>query len=196
MLRWIRVRNIAVIEELEVDFGPGLNLLTGETGAGKSILVDALGLVLGSKATAELVRSGATSAQVEAGFELDSCPDTLRLRLEEAGATIDEGEVVVRRQISPTGRGKVVVNGTAGTLALLRELAPYLADIHGQGDNLSLLRPGADLELLDRLANNQELREKVKRSFARLKELETKQKTRKPARNTSSFRWQRSTRLL
>jgi len=172
MLRWIRVRNIAVIEELEVDFGPGLNLLTGETGAGKSILVDALGLVLGSKATAELVRSGASSSQVEAGFELDSCPDNLRQRLDEAGITIDEGEIIVRRQISPTGRGKVVVNGTAGTLALLRELAPYLADIHGQGENLSLLRPGADLELLDRLANNQDLREKVKCSFSQLKELE------------------------
>ena len=174
MLRWIRVRNIAVIEELEVDFGPGLNLLTGETGAGKSILVDALGLVLGSKSTAELIRSGASSSQVEAGFELDSCTENFRLRLEEAGIPIDEGEIVVKRQISPTGRGKVVVNGTAGTLALLRELAPQLADIHGQGENLSLLRPGADLELLDRLANNQDLREKVKCSFSNLKELENK----------------------
>ena len=175
MLRWIRVRNIAVIEELEVDFGPGLNLLTGETGAGKSILVDALGLVLGSKSTAELIRSGASSSQVEAGFELDSCPDNFRLKLEEAGIPIDEGEIVVKRQISPTGRGKVVVNGTAGTLALLRELAPHLADIHGQGENLSLLRPGADLELLDRLADNQDLREAVKCSFSNLKELENKQ---------------------
>jgi DNA repair protein RecN (Recombination protein N) len=172
MLRWIRVRNIAVIEELEVDFEPGLNLLTGETGAGKSILVDALGLVLGSKASSDLVRSGASGAQVEAGFELADCPQKLRQRLEDAGIDADDGEIIIRREISPTGRGKVVVNTAAGALSLLRDLAPYLADIHGQGDNLSLLRPGADLELLDRLADNQPLRNKVRDSFARLKELE------------------------
>lgn len=172
MLRWIRVRNIAVIEKLEVDFEPGLNLLTGETGAGKSILVDALGLVLGSRASGDLLRSGASVAHVEAGFEIDPMPEELRQRLGEAGVDVEDGEIVIRREIAVSGRGKIVVNGSAGALSLLRDLAPYLADIHGQAEHVSLLRPGAELELVDQLADNLSVRDEVGSSFRRLGDLE------------------------
>jgi DNA repair protein RecN (Recombination protein N) len=172
MLSWIRVRNIAVIDELEVDFEKGLNLLTGETGTGKSILVDAFGLVLGSRATADLVRSGAEVAQVEAVFHFASLPKGLVRRLDDAGIESHDEELVIRREISVAGRGKVAVNGYAGAISLLRDLAPYLADIHGQGENLSLLRPGAELELLDRLGGNAQKRNEVGESYRRLLKLD------------------------
>src|SRR5262245_16652064 len=105
----MRIRNVAVIERLEVDFEPGLNLLTGETGAGKSIRIDSLGLVLGSRASSELVRSGADAAVVEAGFELDPVPRSLSRRLKEIGVELED-EIVIRRELQATGRGKVTVN--------------------------------------------------------------------------------------
>lgn len=172
MLRWIRVRNIAVIDVLEVNFEPGLNLLTGETGAGKSILVDALGLVLGSRASSDLVRTGAPSAQVEAAFELSPFPAVLRDRLDSAGIDVEEGEVVIRREVASSGRSRVAVNGCAGTTSLLRDMAPYLADIHGQGEHVSLLRPEAGLDLLDRLGSHQSLRTEAGHHYRRLLELE------------------------
>ena len=171
MLRWIRVENIAVIERLEVDFEPGLNLLTGETGAGKSILVDALGLVLGNRASTELVRTGAETAIVEAGFEIDPLPDALRARLDAAGIDPDH-EVVIRREITKAGRGKVVVNGAASSRALLGDIATFLVDIHGQGENLTLLRPDAGLELLDRFGGSSALREQVRTAFAAIQDIE------------------------
>ena len=171
MLRWIRVENIAVIERLEVDFEPGLNLLTGETGAGKSILVDALGLVLGNRASTELVRTGAEAAIVEAGFEIDPLPDALRARLDAAGIDPDH-EVVIRREITKAGRGKVVVNGAASSRALLGDIATFLVDIHGQGENLTLLRPDAGLELLDRFGGSSALREQVRAAFAAIQDIE------------------------
>ncbi len=171
MLRWIRIENIAVIERLEVDFEPGLNLLTGETGAGKSILVDALGLVLGNRASTELVRTGAETAIVEAGFEIDPLPDALRARLDAAGIDPDH-ELVIRREITKAGRGKVVVNGAASSRALLGDIATFLVDIHGQGENLTLLRPDAGLELLDRFGGSSALREQVRTAFAAIQDIE------------------------
>ena len=171
MLWWIRVENIAVIERLEVDFEPGLNLLTGETGAGKSILVDALGLVLGNRASTDLVRTGAETAVVEAGFEIDPLPDALRVRITEAGIDPDP-EIVIRREITKTGRGKVVVNGAGSSRALLVDIATFLADIHGQGENLTLLRPDATLELLDRFGGSGTLREQVQTAFAAVQDIE------------------------
>ena len=171
MLRWIRVENIAVIERLEVDFEPGLNLLTGETGAGKSILVDALGLVLGNRASTDLVRTGAETAVVEAGFEIDPLPDALRARLHDAGIDPDQ-EIVIRREITKAGRGKVVVNGAGSSRALLVDIATFLVDIHGQGENLTLLRPDAGLELLDRFGGSGALREQVQTAFAAIQDIE------------------------
>ncbi len=170
MLRWIRVENIAVIERLEVDFEPGLNLLTGETGAGKSVLVDALGLVLGNRASTDLVRTGAETAVVEAGFEIDPLPDALRARLDEAGIEPDQ-EVVIRREITKAGRGKVVVNGAGSSRALLSDIATFLVDIHGQGENMALLRPDAGLELLDRFGGSSALCDQVRTAFATIQDI-------------------------
>ncbi len=167
----MRIRNVAVIERLEVDFEPGLNLLTGETGAGKSILIDALGLVLGSRASTDLVRSGANAAVVEAGFELDPMPRSLAKRLREIGVEVEE-EIVVRREFQASGRGKVTVNGVAAVLPLLRDIASYLADIHGQGDTSSLLRPEAGLDILDRFAGTRDQRRQARESFRQSRRLE------------------------
>src|SRR3989304_2046588 len=157
----MRIRNVAVIVRLEGDFEPGLNLWTGEPGAGKSILIDALGLVLGSRASSDLVRSGADTAVVEAGFELKPMPRSLARRLKDIGVEVED-EVVIRRELQTEGRGKVTVNGVAAARQLLREIAPYLADIHGQGDSSSLLRPEAGLDILDRFGGSREDRREAR----------------------------------
>jgi len=167
----MRIRNVAVIDRLEVDFDPGLNLLTGETGAGKSILIDALGLVLGSRASADLVRSGAESAVVEAGFEIQPMPRSLARRLREVGVEVED-EIVIRRELQASGRGKVTVNGVAAARQLLRDISPYLADIHGQGESSSLLRPEAGLDLLDRFGGTREDRREAREAFREAKRLE------------------------
>ena len=163
----MRVENVAVIDRLEVDFEAGLNLLTGETGAGKSILIDALGLVLGNRASSDLVRTGAESAHVEAGFEIDPFPELLGARLLDAGIE-PEPELVIRREITKAGRGKIVVNGVGSSRALLRDMSTFLVDIHGQGDNLALLRPDAGIELLDGFGGLSVLRGQVADVFAGL----------------------------
>jgi DNA repair protein RecN (Recombination protein N) len=168
----MRIRNVAVIDRLEVDFEPGLNLLTGETGAGKSILIDALGLVLGSRASADLVRSGAEAAIVEAGFELQPMPRSLARRLKEVGVDVED-EIVIRRELQASGRGKVTVNGVAAARQLLRDVSPYLADIHGQGESSSLFRPDAGLDLLDRFGGSREERREVREAFREVRRLES-----------------------
>ncbi len=164
----MRVENVAVIDHLEVDFEAGLNLVTGETGAGKSILIDALGLVLGNRASSELVRTGAESAYVEAGFEMDPIPEFLEARLREAGIEA-EPELVIRREITKAGRGKIVVNGVGSSRALLRDISTMLVDIHGQGDNLALLRLDAGIELLDSFGGLFVLGGQVAEAFAAVK---------------------------
>ncbi|MBN8611285.1 MAG: DNA repair protein RecN [Deltaproteobacteria bacterium] len=165
MLTCLRVRNFAIIDALEVELGPGLNVLTGETGAGKSILIDALGLVLGEKARNDLVRTGASQAEVEALFELES-PAAVRERLARAGIEderIDEdrvggsvleveprgSELVVRRVVSGQGRSRAYVNGRLVTLAQLAELAAGLADISSQHEHHTLVDPRSHLGYLD-----------------------------------------------
>jgi DNA repair protein RecN (Recombination protein N) len=167
----MRIRDVAVIDRLEVDFAAGLNLLTGETGAGKSILLDALGLVLGGRATSDIIRTSADSAVVEAGFSLDPVPKALVRRLRDAGVEVED-EIVVRREVGVSGRGKTMVNGVAGPRQLLRDMAPYLADIHGQGDNSTLLHPEAGIEILDRFAGAREARREVREAFREVRRLE------------------------
>jgi DNA repair protein RecN (Recombination protein N) len=170
MLRWMRIQNVAVIDRLEVDFDAGLNLLTGETGAGTSILIDALGLVLGARAATELVRSGAEQAVVEAGFEIAPVPKALGRRLREAGILLED-ELVIRRELTAAGRGRVTVNGVAGARQLLREIGPFLADIHGQGEDSSLFRPEAGLDLLDRFGGAREDRRSVREALREVRRL-------------------------
>jgi DNA repair protein RecN (Recombination protein N) len=168
MLKVIRINNIALISEAVLEFGPGLTLLTGETGAGKSILVDALGLLLGDRAHADLIRSGEQQAVVEAIF----VPADAAALLEPHGLPHYGDEVVVRREVQPPSRGRASVNGALVPVGLLRELAPRLAAIHGQHDQQGLLDPGTHLSVLDRHAGLIARVEEVGARFAALREVE------------------------
>jgi DNA repair protein RecN (Recombination protein N) len=148
----LRVENYAVIDSLAVEFAPGLNLLTGETGAGKSILIDALSLLLGDKASAEMIRHGAEKAVVSGVFEVEE--PALRKTLEANGVDSEGGQIIVKREISAGGKGRVFVNNQPATVALLRELAPALASIHAQNENILAFDTAARLALLDSYAGN------------------------------------------
>jgi DNA repair protein RecN (Recombination protein N) len=148
MLKLLRINNIALIQTLEVELRPGLTLLTGETGAGKSILIDALGLLLGDRASPELIRSGEERGSVEAVVEIDGASGLL----EERGLPADGDEVVLRREVLSTGKGRATVNGALVPVGLLRDLAPRVAAIHGQHEPQGLLDPASHLALLDRFA--------------------------------------------
>jgi DNA repair protein RecN (Recombination protein N) len=155
MLRYLRIRNLAVIEQLHVEFEPGLNVLTGETGAGKSILVEAVGLLLGGRASTELVRTGAELAQVEAQFQ------------------DGETEVVLRREVTSQGRSRAFVNGSLVTAGALREFSDRLVELHGQHEHQMLLDPDSHLSLLDDYAGLKGDRAKVGEAFSRLQALRT-----------------------
>jgi DNA repair protein RecN (Recombination protein N) len=138
MLRFLRIRNLAVIEAVEVEFEPGFNVLTGETGAGKSILVEAVGLLLGARASQDLVRTGEAQATIEAIFEPGVRPGTR--------------ELVVRREITAQGRSRSFIDGALATTAALRDLAARLVELHGQHEHQALLDPLTHLPLLDAYA--------------------------------------------
>jgi len=128
MLRFLSIRNLAVIDRLDLEFEPGLTVLTGETGAGKSILVGAVGLLIGGRASADLVRTGEEAAAVEAIFDMP-----------------DGREVILRREISAQGRSRAFMDGALATSASLRELAGGLVDLHGQHEHQMLLDPASRL---------------------------------------------------
>ncbi len=154
MLTQLAVRNVVLIEALDLDFGRALGVLTGETGAGKSILLDALGLVLGNRAETSLVRSGATQASVSASFEFASLPPALAELLDEAGLAIEPGEpLIIRRQVKADGGSKAFVNDQSASVGLLRNLAPLLVELHGQHDDRGLVNPRGHRQLLDRFAD-------------------------------------------
>lgn len=169
MLKLLRISNIALIPSLEVDFEPGLTLLTGETGAGKSILIDALGLLLGLRASSELIRTGEERASVEAVIEGDG----LGRFLESHGLPADGDEAVVRREVLASGKGRASVNGALVPVALLRELGPLLATIHGQHEPQGLLDAETHLSLLDHHAGLAEEALVVAKAFRRLRAAES-----------------------
>jgi DNA repair protein RecN (Recombination protein N) len=148
----LRVENYAVIDSLTVEFAPGLNLLTGETGAGKSILIDALSLLLGDKASSDMVRHGAEKAVVSGVFESEE--KSLKKILEENGIEPEDGHIIVKREIAAGGKGRVFVNNQPATVALLRQLAPALASIHAQNETILAFDAPARLNLLDAYAGN------------------------------------------
>jgi DNA repair protein RecN (Recombination protein N) len=146
-LRRLALRDVAIVHELELEFGGGFTVLTGETGAGKSILIDALQLALGARADAAIVREGAARAEVSAEFD---APGALLPWLEEAGFAVGPGEpLLLRRLVDSQGRSRAWINGSAATVAQLREAADMLVDIHGQHAWQSLARPAAVRALLD-----------------------------------------------
>jgi len=156
MLQFLNISNIALIDDMQVEFEGGLNLLTGETGSGKSIIVDALGVLIGGRFTSELIKTGAERASIEGLFSVTSNPE-LETILENAGLSATN-ELIIRRELSATGRNKIFINNQLATQSLLRDLRPYLVDIHGQGDQQTLFNPETHLEILDAFAGNSSLR--------------------------------------
>lgn len=154
MLLELRLENYAVIENLAVEFAPGLNLLTGETGAGKSILIDALALLMGAKASPDVVRFGAERAVISAVFEIEAEAAKVVSRiLENHGIDSGDGDLILRREIA--AKGRVFVNNQPATVTVLKQLTPYLANIHAQNESLISFDGAARLELLDTFAGTQ-----------------------------------------
>src|SRR5688572_8464435 len=147
MLRSLSIRDFVIVDRLELEFSPGFTVLTGETGAGKSILVDALAMVLGERADPVVVRAGAERAEVSAEFGLPGGELARWLADNELGG--DDDALLIRRVIEPSGRSRGYINGRAATLAQLRDAGEFLVDIHGQHQHQSLTRPAAQRELLD-----------------------------------------------
>jgi DNA repair protein RecN (Recombination protein N) len=154
MLLELSIRDFAIIDELRVGFEPGFNALTGETGAGKSILIDALGAVLGERVGGDVVRTGAKLARIEATFDVAALADRpdVAAALEELGIEPDDGLLILNREVQAGGRSSARINGRAATAGMLTRIGAHLVDIHGQSDHLSLLRPAEHLEILDRYA--------------------------------------------
>ncbi|MEO5988398.1 MAG: DNA repair protein RecN [Candidatus Eisenbacteria bacterium] len=173
MLERLVIRDLALVERAEIELGRGLHAVTGETGAGKSLMVDSLGLLVGGRGEAELVRDGAKAAVVEGEFHLDG--DTAKrvgVLLEEWGLDFDGESLVVRREVSAQGRSRASVNQSPVTLASLKRLGELLVDLHGQHEHQSLLREGAALATLDRLAALEDERTRYSEALAALREAE------------------------
>ncbi|MFN7944471.1 MAG: DNA repair protein RecN [Blastocatellia bacterium] len=180
MLKYLNISNLAVVDQMQVEFRRGLNILSGETGSGKSIIIDAVGLLLGEKASPDLIRTGESRAFVEGIFSLESNTPLVDL-LADSGIVAEDDEVVIKREILAAGRSRVFVNNQSATLSLLRLIQPHLVDIHGQGDQQSLLSAEAHLRLLDAFAGASELQAEAGRVYEaiqeRVRELETSRQT-------------------
>jgi DNA repair protein RecN (Recombination protein N) len=169
MLSELIIRNFAIIERLQVNFGPGFNVLTGETGAGKSIIIDAVGLLLGDRARPELIRSGADEGVVEALFDLAAQPQTCR---QLAAAGFEEGEeLLVKRLVARGGKNRIQVNGSLATAGQLQPFTQGLVTIYGQHEHQTLQRPDTHLDLLDRFAGLTEQVADYRRQFERVSAL-------------------------
>ena len=159
MLREIRIRNFAIIESLDLELTPGFNVFTGETGAGKSIILDALSIVLGEKSDTSFVREGTQRASIETVFDYGNRHEEITELLEREDLLPDDGieELSLTREIRLEGRSTARVNGHSVSLSLLQEIGSLLVDIHGQSEHLSLLKPGSHIRLTDQFAGNSDL---------------------------------------
>jgi DNA repair protein RecN (Recombination protein N) len=192
MLTDLNIKNVAIIDSLHVSFGPGLNVLTGETGAGKSIIIDAVELLLGGRASADLIRAGTDEATVEAVFDLAGRQDAVAM-LAEAGVEAD-GELLVKRVVARSGKNRVFIGGSLATAALLGEVSRRLINIYGQHESQTLLRPENHLLLLDGFAGADALRNEFSGLYAeyrttadRLKVLEEGERDREHRIDLLSF---------
>ncbi|MFZ9409712.1 MAG: AAA family ATPase, partial [Burkholderiaceae bacterium] len=158
MLASLSVHQFVIVEQLDLDLASGFTVMTGETGAGKSILIDALDLLLGGRADSTVIRDGAQKAELAARFEIQNTPQA-RAWCEQAGIEPDDQQVLVRRVVDRTGKSRAWINGQPATLTQLKELGETLVDIHGQHAHQALLRPNAQRQLLDAHA---ELTDQVK----------------------------------
>lgn len=172
MLTDLRIKNFAIIDDLELSFAPGFVVLTGETGAGKSIIIDAVEMLLGGRADSTAVRSEADMALIEGHFKIDDAVRSeLHAILEREGLLDDPDYLVLSREIRREGRNIARVNGRVTTLSLLGELGDWLVDVHGQSEHLSLRRVGEHVHLLDRYAKLDDLRARFERSYEKLRKV-------------------------
>jgi DNA repair protein RecN (Recombination protein N) len=139
MIQRLYVKDFAVIDELDLSFGPGMNLLTGETGSGKSVIVDSIGIALGERADVESVRSGCDKAVVEAVLSVGDSAEALAL-LEEAGIEPEDGLIIVTREVQGAGKSQCRINGRSSTVSMLKSITDHLVDTHGQHEHQSLLK--------------------------------------------------------
>lgn len=185
MLALLNISNIALIDELRVEFDGGLNLLTGETGSGKSIIVDALGVLIGGRFTSDLLKAGAERGFIEGLFSVTRNREIDEVLVNAGLSSLDHDsisktrtqnteplELIIRRELSANGRNKIFINNQLATQSLLRDLREFLVDIHGQGDQQTLFNTNTHRELLDAFASNTELREEVGQAFRRWIDLE------------------------
>ena len=184
MLKYLRITNFALIEHLELEFAPGFNLITGETGSGKSILVDSIALLVGERASQEMIRDGFNKAQIEGVFVL-SIQHPAWSFLKEYGLETEENDLLIRREISRTGSNRIFINDNLSTLAVLVRLGALLADIHGQHDQQSLLQPRTHIQYLDAFGENGALLARVSGLF---KDLVTLRQTRSDNRENKKQR--------
>lgn len=175
MLSLLKIRNIALIDELGIEFAAGLNLLTGETGSGKSIIVDSLGALTGDRVSSDIVKEGESTARIEGIFQVRPTPELIAI-FEESAVELEgdgEVEVIVRRELSLTGKNRIIVNDQIVTQAFLKRIGPFLVDIHGQGDQASLTDASNYLDMLDGYAGLLSVREKAAVSFGKLRDVRT-----------------------
>jgi len=172
LLQLLRIKNLALVEDLEWEIAPGFTAITGETGAGKSIIIGALQLLLGERADKSLLRTGAETCTVEAIFQGDDCAKW-NGRFEESGIEPCDGDLILKRSLSLSGTNRQFINGSPTTLANLKELGDDLVDLHGPHDHQSLLSPDRQLDLLDAFAGANEERQKFLKIFRELRALET-----------------------
>ena len=195
MLKTLTVWNFALLEHVQVDFGNGLNILTGETGAGKSILIDSLGAILGHRISADAIRTGCDWLRVEAVFAVER-QEELRELLKELAIDVEENELIITRQITRNGRSMVLVNGVHVTLASLKQIGALLVDIHGQNENLAMLKETNQYQLLDQWTDEiaaalADYRENYRLWSDRKQELEEKQKAAEEyMQRIDMLRWQ------
>jgi DNA repair protein RecN (Recombination protein N) len=170
MLRTLGIRDFVIVDRLDLEFEAGFTVLTGETGAGKSILIDALSLVLGERSDAELVRDGCARAEISAEFDIRALPDLARW-LEASDLAGEPGMCLLRRVLEANGRSRAYLNGRPTTLTQVKELGERLVDIHGQHEHQSLVRSGAQRDLLDAFGDSAALSRDVEQAWRRWQEL-------------------------
>ena len=171
MLNQLSVRNVAVIDKLDINLHDGVSVLTGETGAGKSIIIDSINMILGDRANKELVRYGTDKAVVQAVFD---APKSVINILEENDIDVEDGTVIITRQVTKEGKSVARINGMVVTLNILREISDRLINIHGQHDNQALLTPIRHITFLDAYADNEEYINRYKDILSKKREIEKK----------------------
>lgn len=174
MLTSLKIENVAIIESAAIEFGCGLNVLTGETGAGKSIVIDSINAILGERTSRDIIRTGAQSAKVYAVFE--DVNERVRNFLDENGIDCEDGVLIINRTLSREGKNVCRINGAPVTVSMLREIGGELIDIHGQHDNQSLLSPEKHCSFVDSFAGNADLITDYREKYGRLCEIRSKLK--------------------